>query len=58
MTHDEAVKALIEAAYEEDGWLSDAQYAQLEADIWSGTAPFSGEGSIDVNHLVSIVLGE
>ena len=58
MTHDEAVKALIEDTHEDDGWLSDAQDAGLEADLWSGTIHFCGEGAIDVNHLVSIVLGE
>lgn len=54
-------KAVLRLASEVDdslGWLSDAQDAQLWWDESSQTISFCGEGSIDVSHLVSIVLGE
>lgn len=46
---------IILGVHDEHGWLSDAQDAQLEVDEW-GTVFFCGEGSIDVRHLVEIVL--
>jgi len=52
--HDEFMAALIADVHEEDGWLSDAQNAQLDT-TWSGDAvSFCGEGSIDLSHVASI----
>lgn len=53
--HERAVEALEQDVHNEDGWLSDAQYADLRVG-YDGTVEFCGEGSIDLNHLVSIVM--
>lgn len=55
--HSAAVANLAAEVDDEHGWLSDAQYAQLEWDEDNQSISFCGEGSIDVGHLVSIVLG-
>lgn len=56
MTHKEAIQALTNTVHDEDGWLSDAQEAQLY--VVGEYVFFCGEGSIDLGHLVSLVLGE
>jgi hypothetical protein len=43
---------LIEDSDSEDGWLSDAQNAQIMADHYA--VSFCGEGSIDVHQIASI----
>ena len=50
-----AIQELADDVHAEDGWLSDAQYAQLEWDASMLAVRFCGEGSIDVDHMVSIV---
>ena len=50
-----AVRALQDDAFNECGWLSDAQGAQLG--IFGESVAFCGEGSIDLDHMVGIVLG-
>ena len=50
-----AVRALQDDALDECGWLSDAQGAQLE--LFNESVGFCGEGSIDLWHMVEIVLG-
>lgn len=54
--HDRALAALMEQVHDTEGWLSDAQYANLA--ILDESVVFCGEGSIDVSHMVSIVLHE
>lgn len=56
--HDEAVLRLASTAFDDDGWMSDAQDAQLEWDGNGQTLHFCGEGSIDVGHAVSIALAD
>ena len=52
--HEEFMAALLADVHEKDGWLSDAQHAQLDT-TWSGDAvTFCGEGSIDLSHIASI----
>lgn len=55
------MKTKIEAALARDvdsphGWLSDAQNAQLEYDEFNSSIRFCGEGSIDLSHMIEIVL--
>lgn len=52
------VAALASEVDDEDGWLSDAQDARPEWDENNQAIHFCGEGSIDVGHLVSIVMSE
>lgn len=52
---DKAVEALEQDVHSREGWLSDAQDAQLQVG-YDQTVSFCGEGSIDLGHLVSIVL--
>lgn len=54
-THEKAVEALEQEVHSEHGWLSDAQDAQLRVS-YDSAVEFCGEGSIDLHHLVSIVL--
>lgn len=54
--HDEIVRAVTEDAYNEYGWLSNAQDAIRDVSVTYGEVSFCGEGSIDVGHLVSLVL--
>ena len=56
--HDEAVLRLASTAFDDDGWMSDAQDARLEWDGNGQTLHFCGEGSIDVGHAVSIILAD
>ena len=51
-----AVEALEQEVHSDTGWLSDAQDAQLRVS-YDSAVEFCGEGSIDLNHIVSIVLG-
>lgn len=53
--HERAVEALEQEVHSEYGWLSDAQDAQLRVS-YDKTVEFCGEGSIDLAHLVSIVI--
>lgn len=48
--------ALAAQVHDPYGWLSDAQDAQLYWDFRSGVIEFAGEGSIDLGHLVNVVL--
>ena len=50
-----AIQELADDVHAEDGWLSDAQHAQLEWDASMHAVRFCGEGSIDVGHMVAIV---
>jgi hypothetical protein len=52
------VARLSEDVNAEDGWLSDAQNARPEWHESSKAVYFCGEGSVDVGHMVSIVLDE
>lgn len=54
-THEKAVEALEQEVHSDTGWLSNAQDAQLRVTYYS-EVDFCGEGSIDLNHIVSIVL--
>lgn len=54
--YDEIVWAVTEDAENPEGWLSDAQDAILGVYTFYGNVDFCGEGSIDVGHLVSLVL--
>ena len=53
---EELVATLAEDVHEECGWLSDAQDAQLAYDPFNEAVQFCGEGSIDLGHLVGLVL--
>lgn len=57
-THEELVAAAAADIHEEFGWLSDAQHAQLDYDASSKSIHFCGDGSIDLGHLVSLILHE
>lgn len=48
-------EALVADAHADDGWLSDAQTAQLNVNS-DGSVSFCGEGSIDVAHVASIAV--
>lgn len=48
-------EALVADAHADDGWLSDAQTAQLSVNS-DGSVSFCGEGSIDVAHAASIAV--
>lgn len=53
--HDKVLEALEQDVHSEDGWMSDAQEANLRVS-YDGMVEFCGEGSIDLNHMISIVL--
>lgn len=48
------VEALLNEVFDNCGWLSDAQNAELEAGWYDQTVYFRGEGWIDVAHIASI----
>lgn len=52
------IARLADDVHAEDGWLSDAQDAQLEWNRGGEFVYFCGEGTVDVAHMVSIVLDE
>lgn len=54
---DRIQEALEQDVHSDDGWLSDAQNANLRVQ-YDGTVEFCGEGSIDLKHLIAIVLEE
>lgn len=56
--HERIVKVLAREVHDDKGWLSDAQAAQLEYNESSQSILFSGEGSIDLNHLATLVEAE
>lgn len=49
------VEALEQEVHSDEGWLSDAQNAQLRV-TYDQNVEFLGGGSIDLNHIVSIVM--
>lgn len=51
---EELIEALAAGVHEGDGWMSDAQNAQLEWDGPNRVIHFCGQGSIDVGHLAAI----
>lgn len=54
--HDAIMQAVTADAENPEGWLSDAQDSIRGVYTFYGNVDFCGEGSIDVGHLVSLVL--
>jgi len=56
ITEEAVIERLASEVDDDCGWLSDAQNARPEWDAGNRSVRFCGEGSIDVGHMVSIVL--